>query len=338
MREPKAIISWYKDHGRHMPWRETRDPYAIWIAEVVFQQTRIEQGLEHYKRFMERFPDVHALASAAQDEVLKYWEGLGYYSRARNLHKAAKQLVEEFKGDFPQTHQELIKLKGVGDYTSRAISSFAFGEKVGVLDGNVQRVLARYWAIDAPVNTTPVRRDMQDRLDDWAASCDSRALNHALMDLGSMICTPKKPGCLLCPLLEGCQARARGLTAELPLKLKSKRQPPRYAYFYMLYDEEGRMAIRQRPEKGLWGGLWELPNEEIPQEQWTQKEGAEGLEYRFSLKHIFSHFDLHIHLFEGEKENLDKFEDCIYIERDKISTFAFSRAVLRMFELWQNLV
>jgi A/G-specific adenine glycosylase len=338
MQEPKAIIDWYRENGRHMPWRETRDPYAIWIAEVVFQQTRIEQGLGHYERFMERFPSVQTLAQADQDEVLKYWEGLGYYSRARNLHKAAKQLIETYKGEFPQTYSELLQLKGVGDYTSRAISSFAFGEKVGVLDGNVQRVLARYWAVDAPVNTGLVRRDMQTRLDAWAASCDSRALNHALMDLGSMICTPKKPGCLLCPLLEGCQARAKGLTTELPLKLKSKRQPPRYAYFYIVYDDAGRLAIRQRPAEGLWGGLWELPNREMPYEIWKAQAGAEGMEFRLSLKHVFSHFDLHIHLFEGKKENLDDIGDSIYIEKDKISTFAFSRAVLRMFELWQSSV
>ncbi|MEZ4686914.1 MAG: A/G-specific adenine glycosylase, partial [Bacteroidia bacterium] len=251
MQEPKGIIAWYRKQGRHMPWRETRNPYAIWIAEIVFQQTRIEQGIGHYERFMERFPDVESLAHASQDEVLKYWEGLGYYSRARNLHQAARQLVNDYNGRFPQSHQELIRLKGVGEYTSRAISSFAFGEKVGVLDGNVQRVLARYWAIDAPVNSPAVRRDMQERLDEWAAVSDSRLLNHALMDLGSIICTPKKPGCLLCPLLEGCQARASGRISELPLKLKSKRQEPRYAFFYLVHDEAGRIAIRQRPAEGL---------------------------------------------------------------------------------------
>ena len=337
MQEPQAIIFWYQKHGRNMPWRETRDPYAIWIAEVVFQQTRIEQGIGHYERFMLRFPDVHSLASAHQDEVLKYWEGLGYYSRARNLHAAARQIISDFDGSFPQTHTELIKLKGVGDYTSRAIASFAYDESVGVLDGNVLRVLARYWGIEEPVNKPVTRREIQSQLDEWAVAVDSRSLNHALMDLGSTICTPSRPGCLLCPLIEGCVARAKGLTAELPVKLKSKRQAPRYANFYLAYDAKKRLAIAQRPAKGLWGGLWEIPNEEIEESAWQQQRAPEGMDYCFELKHVFSHFDLYIKVYEGSAEAIHGNHEFSYIEIDKISTFAFSRAVLRIFE-WQNLV
>ncbi|MFK7970084.1 MAG: A/G-specific adenine glycosylase [Bacteroidia bacterium] len=337
MIEVQSIISWFRENGRKMDWRETRNPYAIWIAEVVFQQTRIEQGIGHYHRFMERFPEVEVLAEAEQDEVLKFWEGLGYYSRARNLHAAAKQLVNDYGGKFPETYSELLNLKGVGDYTSRAIASFAFGEKVGVLDGNVLRVLARYWGVEAPVNTPAVRKQLQAQIDVWAAETDSRALNHALMDLGSMICTPSKPGCLLCPLVEGCVARAKGLTAELPIKLKSKRQPPRYANFYLAYNDAGQLAIRQRPAKGLWGGLWEIPNEEIPESAWQEKASPAGMNYRHSLKHVFSHFDLHIQVYEGKVNTLEADNALVFIETDKISTFAFSRAVLRIFE-WQNLV
>lgn len=333
MHQPTAIISWFDDHGRDMAWRETRNPYAIWIAEVVFQQTRIEQGIGYYERFMERFPNVKVLSEAPQDEVLKYWEGLGYYSRARNLYAASKQIMDEFGGTFPEEHTELLALKGVGDYTSRAIASFAFDKPVGVLDGNVQRVLARYWGIEAPINTPAVRRDMQARIDTWAASVDSRKLNHALMDLGSMICTPSKPGCLLCPLVESCEARAKGLTASLPLKLKSKRQPPRYANFYLILNKDEQLAIRQRPATGLWGGLWEIPNDEIEESKWKDQEAQSGSEYCFTIKHIFSHFDLYINVFEVPAELISNSSDYTFIEIDKISTFAFARAVLRIFEM-----
>ncbi|MEM6261214.1 MAG: A/G-specific adenine glycosylase, partial [Bacteroidota bacterium] len=214
------LLRWFDQHGRKLPWRDTHQPYQIWIAEVILQQTRIEQGIGYYYRFLDRFPNVESLAAATEDEVLKYWEGLGYYSRARNLHAAGKTLHHDMKGIFPENHQELLKLKGIGPYTARAISSFAFGEPVGVLDGNVLRVVSRVLGTEAPINKPQNRTKFQQVVDSWVADYPSRDFNHAMMDLGATLCTPTKPGCMVCPLIGVCQAYQKGLTGRIPVKEK----------------------------------------------------------------------------------------------------------------------
>ena len=194
----QSIVTWFESQGRDLPWRDTRDPYRIWIAEVILQQTRIAQGIKYFYRFVERFPDVQTLASAHQDEVLKYWEGLGYYSRARNLHAAAKQVVEKYEGKFPQHYTELQKLRGIGPYTARAIGSFAFGNQTGVIDGNVLRVMSRVLGDFSPVNQQSTRKKFQEIIDQWVKNVDSRNFNNGIMDIGSVVCTPTQPGCLIC--------------------------------------------------------------------------------------------------------------------------------------------
>lgn len=259
-----TIISWFRENGRALPWRETRDPYAIWLSEIILQQTRIAQGWEYWERFMAQYPTVEDLAAAHEDEVLKLWQGLGYYSRARNLHAAAKQIVA--LGHFPDTLEGIKQLKGVGDYTAAAIGSFAFDIPAAVVDGNVYRVLARYFGIDTPINSTQGKKEFaalaQSLLPSSKASDSLSSLslvaayNQAMMDFGAIQCTPQSPKCLLCPLAETCEAMRTNRVAELPVKQKTMKVKTRHlSYIYIRC--KGETAIHRRGEGDIWQGLWE---------------------------------------------------------------------------------
>lgn len=269
-----TIISWFRENGRALPWRETRDPYAIWLSEIILQQTRIAQGWEYWERFMAQYPTVEDLAAAHEDEVLKLWQGLGYYSRARNLHTAAKQIVA--LGHFPDTLEGIKQLKGVGDYTAAAIGSFAFDIPAAVVDGNVYRVLARYFGIDTPINSTQGKKEFaalaqsllpsskaSDSLSSFSPASDFQsslslvaAYNQAMMDFGAIQCTPQSPKCLLCPLAETCEAMRSNRVAELPVKQKTMKVKTRHlSYIYIRCN--GMTAIHRRGEGDIWQGLWE---------------------------------------------------------------------------------
>ena len=268
-----TIISWFRENGRALPWRESRDPYAIWLSEIILQQTRIAQGWEYWERFMAQYPTVQDLAAAHEDEVLKLWQGLGYYSRARNLHTAAKQIVA--LGHFPDTLEGIKQLKGVGDYTAAAIGSFAFDIPAAVVDGNVYRVLARYFGIDTPINSTQGKKEFaalaqsllpsskaSDFLslslasDSLSSSSPVAAYNQAMMDFGAIQCTPQSPKCLLCPLAETCEAMRTNRVAELPVKQKTMKVKTRHlSYIYIRC--KGETAIHRRGEGDIWQGLWE---------------------------------------------------------------------------------
>lgn len=277
------IISWFRENGRALPWRETRDPYAIWLSEIILQQTRIVQGLEYWERFMAQYPTVDALAAASEDEVLKLWQGLGYYSRARNLHAAAKQIVE--MGKFPDTLEGIKSLKGVGDYTAAAIGSFAFDIPAAVVDGNVYRVLSRYFGIDTPINSTQGKKEFaalaqslipgggNEKIKPEAFEMKLSpisAYNQGMMDFGAIQCTPQSPKCLLCPLAETCEALRNDRVAELPVKEKKlKVQTRRLTYIYIRCQEETSangeqaepmIAIHRRGKGDIWQGLWEPYN------------------------------------------------------------------------------
>lgn len=268
-----TIISWFRENGRALPWRETRDPYAIWLSEIILQQTRIAQGWEYWERFMAQYPTVEDLAAAHEDEVLKLWQGLGYYSRARNLHTAAKQIVA--LGHFPDTLEGIKQLKGVGDYTAAAIGSFAFDIPAAVVDGNVYRVLARYFGIDTPINSTQGKKEfaalaqsllpsskasdflsLSSASDSLSSSSPVAAYNQAMMDFGAIQCTPQSPKCLLCPLAETCEAMRSNRVAELPVKQKTLKVKTRHlSYIYIRC--KGETAIHRRGEGDIWQGLWE---------------------------------------------------------------------------------
>lgn len=268
-----TIISWFRENGRALPWRETRDPYAIWLSEIILQQTRIAQGWEYWERFMAQYPTVEDLAAAHEDEVLKLWQGLGYYSRARNLHAAAKQIVA--LGHFPDTLEGIKQLKGVGDYTAAAIGSFAFDIPAAVVDGNVYRVLARYFGIDTPINSTQGKKkfaalaqsllpsskasdflSLSSASDSLSSSSPVAAYNQAMMDFGAIQCTPQSPKCLLCPLAETCEAMRSNRVAELPVKQKTLKVKTRHLS-YMYIRCKGETAIHRRGEGDIWQGLWE---------------------------------------------------------------------------------
>lgn len=252
------LRSWYREHKRDLPWRETCNPYHIWISEIILQQTRVQQGLDYYNRFIGRFPDVETLAGASSDEVLKYWQGLGYYSRARNLHTAAKQIVSEFGGVFPHTYAEVLSLKGVGDYTAAAIVSFAYGLPYAVLDGNVYRVLSRLFALDTPIDTTKGKKEFSQLAAGLLDPAHAAIHNQAMMELGALQCVPVSPQCNACPLVANCMAFAEGRVDELPVKQgKTKVRDRWFNYFYI--ESESDTFIHQRTGKDIWAGLYEFP-------------------------------------------------------------------------------
>ncbi|GAA4366406.1 A/G-specific adenine glycosylase [Hymenobacter saemangeumensis] len=252
-----ALLAWYPRHHRDLPWRHTRDPYAIWLSEVILQQTRVAQGLPYYERFLAAYPTVQALAAAPEQEVLRLWQGLGYYSRARNMHLTAQQVVQEYDGRFPSTYAELLKLRGVGPYTAAAIASFAFDEPVAVLDGNVYRVLARIFGLHSDIAAPASRKEFQALADQHIPATAPADFNQAIMEFGAIQCTPVKPDCLFCPLQQQCWAFQHGQVAVLPIKSKAKASRVRYfQYFVLRYQEQ--LYLRERREKDIWQGLYDF--------------------------------------------------------------------------------
>ncbi len=278
-----TLIEWFRENGRDLPWRQTRDPYAIWLSEIILQQTQVRQGWEYWERFMRRWPTVADLAAATEDEVLREWQGLGYYSRARNLHAAARQIIA--CGGFPTTIEGLRALKGIGDYTAAAIGSFAFGLPAAVVDGNVYRVLARHYGIATPINTTEGKKEFaalaQSLLPEGSqCSGGAAAYNQAIMDFGATLCTPQSPRCQQCPLMETCAALREGRVGQLPVKLKTtKVKERRLTYVYIRCN--GYTAIHRRPAGDIWQGLYEpLLTSHVP---------SGAILLRRNQKHVLTH-------------------------------------------------
>ncbi len=356
-----TLLEWFRENGRELPWRGTRDPYAIWLSEIILQQTRVQQGLEYWERFMRRWPTVEQLAAATEDEVLRQWQGLGYYSRARNLHFAARQVVE--MGGFPTAYEEIRRLKGVGDYTAAAISSMAFDLPTAVVDGNVYRVLARHFGISTPINTTEGKKefallaqqlmprseektegDVEMKREPLAA-----AYNQAVMDFGAIQCTPQSPRCLICPLQESCVALREGRIEELPVKLRTlKVKERRLTYIYIRWRSEedrrqgrkGMTAIRRRSSADIWQGLWE---------PYLVEEGSESLDdalaklkedcgvgsqtvqlIKKDFKHVLTHRILYCDFYLLETVSQPSLpNDYSWVREDELSSYAMPR----MFEI-----
>lgn len=256
----QTLLNWFRENGRDLPWRQTHDPYAIWLSEIILQQTQVKQGWEYWERFMHHWPTVEDLAAATEDEVLREWQGLGYYSRARNLHFAARQIVA--LRHFPNTLEEIKTLKGVGDYTAAAIGSIAFGLPAAVVDGNVYRVLARHFGIDTPINTTGGKKLFAALAQETLLPALNREgqgaglYNQAIMDFGAIQCTPQSPRCSDCPLMETCTAFREGKVGELPVKLKTLKVRERHL-IYIYVRCKGETAIHRRGPGDIWQGLWE---------------------------------------------------------------------------------
>ncbi len=255
----KKLLAWYDPAARPMPWKGIRDPYRIWLSEIILQQTRVAQGMPYYERFVAAYPAVTDLAAAPDDEVMKLWEGLGYYSRARNLLRAARMVVSEHGGRFPNTYAGLRGLPGVGPYTAAAIGSFAFDLPTPVLDGNVFRILARYTGSSVPIDTTEGKKHYNGLVGEALGTANARSFNQAIMDFGATVCTPKNAGCGRCPLRDGCQALEAGTVYELPVKEKKLKKRTRYFNYLVITDGKQRTLLHQRQSGDIWEGLYEFP-------------------------------------------------------------------------------
>jgi A/G-specific adenine glycosylase len=253
----KKIIEWYQNNKRNLPWRETSDPYKIWLSEIILQQTRVSQGLPYYHKFVTEFPDVHALAASSEEKVLRLWQGLGYYTRARNLHACAKLVVKEFKGVFPSRYYELIQLPGIGEYTAAAIASIAGKEPAAVVDGNVFRVLARVFGIETPINSLAGKKEFSSLANQLIHSADPGEYNQAIMEFGALHCVPKNPKCDDCILSSGCLARQSKLQESLPVKIQSREKQTRYFYYFVVKHGKS-IAMTGRQNKDIWKGLYEF--------------------------------------------------------------------------------
>lgn len=331
----KTILDWYDAHGRKLPWRERRNPYAIWLCEIIMQQTRIAQGLGYWERFMARFPRVEDLAEATEDEVLKLWAGLGYYSRARNLHTAAKQIAA--LGKFPDRLEDIRALKGVGDYTAAAIGSIAFGLPAAVVDGNVYRVLARYFGIETPIGSNAAKKEFTQLAQSLLPSERPGDFNEAMMDFGAIQCTPQSPRCIDCPLATQCVARIENKTALLPVKSgKTAIQHRYFSYIYLRCGKE--VALRKRPAGDIWAGLWEPIFLEGPAEQnGLERPAAQnGLELKLvqkDVRHQLSHRTLHVDFYCCEcKEKPSLPEGYLWINEDDLEQYGKPRLVERLIQ------
>ncbi len=347
----KALLRWYDANKRDMPWRNTEDPYKIWVSEIMLQQTRVDQAEPYFRRFIEAFPTVDALAAADQDDVLKLWEGLGYYSRARNLHDAAQEVVRVHESKVPYRYDDIRELKGVGPYTAAAVLSIAHGEPHAVLDGNVIRVLARVFAINDDARSGRTRRLLQKLADALLFEKRPGDYNQALMELGATVCTPSNPSCTICPLQEICDARAAKLQESFPVK-SSKAPIPHYEIAVaIILDDEQRVFIQQRPDDAMLGGLWEFPGgkQEADEslKQTCRREVYEELSVAvkdlrpfYSLKHAYSHFKITLHAFtcqiaEGTPSPPEA-TPARWVSIAQLDDFAFPRANRRLIEELQR--
>ena len=333
----ERLLDWYERHRRDLPWRHTHDPYAIWVAEIMLQQTRVDTVLDYFERFLERFPTLTDLAMAPLDDVLKAWEGLGYYARARNLHKAAQQVFEQKHSEIPDTPKALRELPGIGRYTAAAVASIAFGHDAVALDGNLRRVLCRIFAIDDDPGRPNTQRTLEKLAEGMMPPGRAGDFNQALMDLGAMVCT-RKPRCLLCPTSDWCQANREGIQNELPIRATRTKRPHRDVTAGIIWDSKGKFLITQRPLDGMLGGLWEFPGgkrrpgEALP--ACLRREIHEELAIEIQIndllcrvEHAFTHFYMTLYAFEcqwlsGDPQLLGC-ADLQWVTLDHLDTYAF---------------
>jgi len=334
-----ALRNWYLEHKRDLPWREAPTPYHIWLSEIILQQTRVAQGLEYYHRFTEEFPTVQDLASAEEDRVLRLWQGLGYYNRARNLHAAAKQAVHEFNGHFPESYEGLLKLKGVGAYTAAAIASIAFQLPRAAMDGNVIRVIARLDGITDDVGKASTQKQIQARADEMLNTLHPGDHNQAMMELGATVCTPKTPNCEACPVQFACTAYRQDLQRELPRKEKKVKRRSRYLH-YMVPTLAEETLLEQRGTNDIWASLYQFPmietsdDEELQLSQIEKRIGSDDIELvrvRKAAKHVLSHQDLHATFYHVKVSEWNSPEGNI-VALEELSTFALPRLIDRYLE------
>ncbi len=335
-----TIIQWYNQHKRDLPWRNTTDPYVIWLSEIILQQTRVEQGLPYFYRFAENYPTVTHFAAATEDEVLKLWQGLGYYSRGRNMLKTAQLVQEKYKGAFHSDFDSLIALKGIGEYTAAAISSFAANQPKAVVDGNVNRLIARYFGIDEPINGTKGQKLFRQTANDLLDKQHPALHNQAIMEFGALQCKPKSPDCSVCPLRDGCYAYNNNAIDKLPVKLKKLTVKNRYFNYFVVIDDE-KVLMNKRGDTDIWANMYDLPmieTEESPnvEKLFSSKKilsmfGSAPViikEYP-SKKHILTHQHIHARLFhiETDAKNINPDTGYFFIKVEKIKNLALPKLI-----------
>jgi A/G-specific adenine glycosylase len=313
------IVKWYLDNKRSLPWRETTDPYRIWLSEVILQQTRVIQGLPYYQQFVKMYPSVHTLAEAKEQEVLRLWQGLGYYSRARNLHKCAKAVVERFEGKFPRSFDDLQQLPGIGEYTAAAVASFAFNEPVAVVDGNVFRILARIFGMETPINTPQGKKQFTEIANQLISKTNPALHNQAVMEFGALFCTPYNPKCPECPFNTTCIAHKQSLVNILPTKLPKRKSRKRY-FYYLVVEKNRTLLMKKREGKDIWHGLFDfvlierdkpVKTEKLLADDqykaWFQK--IDGITVSKKYKHILTHQTIHCRFIHVKAKSSFSFRD-----------------------------
>ncbi len=338
----KIVAEWYAANKRDLPWRHTRDPYLIWISEIILQQTQVAQGLDYYRRFVARFPDVRSLAAASPDEVLKLWQGLGYYSRARHLHAAAKLVTERFDGHFPTAYADVLALEGVGPYTAAAICSFAFGLPYATVDGNVYRVLARYFGIDVPIDTTAGQKQFAALAQLLLDTANPGLHNQALMEFGALQCTPAAPRCADCPLADSCAAYASDSVEALPRKQGKTHVRNRY-FNYIFAEFDGQTYLHRRAADDIWHGLYEFPLVETPEQCSAEAllasdfvaQSIGGQQFTFVRqtpvrKHLLSHQHIFARCLVLRLSQAASFDDCIVVPCARLSDYPMSRLMEKL--------
>nr|WP_263325190.1 A/G-specific adenine glycosylase [Neobacillus sp. Marseille-Q6967] len=343
------LISWFKEEQRDLPWRKDQDPYKVWVSEIMLQQTRVDTVIPYFNRFIEWFPTIDVLAKADEEKVLKAWEGLGYYSRVRNLHSAVKEVQEKYDSKVPDNPKDISSLKGVGPYTAGAILSIAYGVPEPAVDGNVMRVLSRILSIWDDIAKPSSRKIFESAVRELISHDEPSAFNQALMELGALICTPTSPSCLLCPVRDHCQAFHEGTASELPVKTKKNKQKQVQLAAVILTNEEGKILIHKRPENGLLANLWEFPNVEILHPFVIERGNITALfQEAFDLnikldkgigqiEHIFSHLVWNINVFKGTIHyDIHLNYDWKFVTPAEMEQYAFPVSAHKMFKLYND--
>lgn len=336
------MLQWSSTQDRNLPWKQTKDPYKIWLSEIILQQTRVEQGMPYYLKFIENYPTVLHLANASEDQVLKNWEGLGYYTRARNLHGTAKYIAYQLDSVFPSNYNDILALKGIGTYTAAAIASFAFQLPHAVLDGNVYRVLARFFGIDTPIDSTVGKKIFEQLAQELLDSSQPAAYNQAIMDFGATWCTPKQPNCTICPMQTHCIARITSSVANYPVKQKKMIKRNRF-FHYLLLHGEGQIMLEKRVEKDIWQGLYQFPLVEAPYLIQDAQQITNTIFWKTHLaevpikiesasktfKQLLTHQQIFANFWEIHLSHFPPMltDNTLLISKDKLNNFAFPKII-----------
>lgn len=330
------ITNWYRQNGRDLPWRTQNEPYKIWLSEIILQQTRVDQGLDYYRKFVEHYPTVSELANATEDEVLRDWQGLGYYSRARNLHTTAKYIVHELDSVFPASYEDVLALKGVGEYTAAAICSFSYNLPHAVVDGNVYRVLSRYLNLAIPIDSTQGKKTFKEAAHELLDKSDPATHNQAIMELGALVCKPQRPDCENCPLIENCLSYAAKTQSGLPVKEKKIKVRARY-FHYLILKEDNTIILKKRDTSDIWGGLYDFPLIEMEGVDKPSKAKLDEIGVAITLedgtfKHILSHQHIHATFWLAEITGSFEGKNYVRVKSEELSSYPMPQLLIRYLE------